>query len=208
MKIVFASLIAYLLGSIPFPYIVTKLRTGKDIRQIGTKNMGSGNVFHNVGIFEGLIVLILDVGKGILATYIAYLMHFPHYAIAIVGFFAVLGHDYPIFLGFKGGKGAATTLGILIFISVVSLGSRGIPFLAIVLTIYIILLSITRSQVVTLFFIFPIYPFLMYGFNKDWKLFIVNIIFMFFVEYTGFSTFKRDLTKVRENWRKKNEEER
>jgi len=48
----------------------------------------------------------------------------------------------------------------------------------------------------------------MYSFNKDWKLFIVNIIFMFFVEYTGFSTFKRDLTKVRENWRKKNEEER
>jgi len=195
MEIILASLIAYLLGSIPFPYIVTKLRTGKDIRQIGTKNMGSGNVFHNVGILEGLIVLILDVGKGILATYIAYLMNFPHYAIAIVGFFAVLGHDYPIFLGFKGGKGAATTLGILIFISVVSLGWQGIPFLIIVLSIYVVLLILTRSQVVTLFFIFPIYPILMYVFNKDWKLFIVNIIFMFLSNILALAHLKETLLK-------------
>jgi len=71
MKILSSIIVAYFLGSFPSAYLVTKLKTGQDIRKIGTKNMGTGNVFYSVGVKEGLLVLLLDAGKGCLATYIA-----------------------------------------------------------------------------------------------------------------------------------------
>ena len=107
---------AYFLGSIPFAYIITKYRRGIDIRTVGSRNMGAMNAFYTIGFWWGLIVLLLDVGKGAAAVAIARMLGAPLLGEFVTGFTAVLGHSYTIFLGFKGGKGGATSIGVLSFL--------------------------------------------------------------------------------------------
>lgn len=198
MKILLGIIVSYILGSFPSAYIVTLVRTGKDIREIGTKNMGTGNVFHNVGVKEGLLVLLLDAGKGILSTYFSMeVLKLAPYLALFTSFFAVIGHVYPIFLGFKGGKGAATTLGVqLTFLYLYFDLKVFLIFFSIILAMYLLLIVITKSQVVSLFFLFPIYPILLYYFSRDLKVLFVSILFVFVVELFGFNTFKRDFTSL------------
>jgi len=110
-------IIAYLLGSIPFGYLVVKAGEGDDIRDQGSGNIGAANVARNAGLFAGVLTLALDAAKGYAAVLIAerwatgsnstrWMM-----ASAIA---AVVGHMYPVWLGFKGGKGVATSLGVFI----------------------------------------------------------------------------------------------
>jgi len=197
MKILFSFLIGYLLGSFPAAYIITKLKTGQDIREIGTKNMGTGNVFHHVGKVEGLIVLLIDILKGSLAVIIAiYGFKLPYYIGALSGLFAVLGHVFPIFLNFKGGRGAATTLGVHLTVLFSYLKLDGLYVFIPILIIYLILILVSKSQVVSLFFLYPVYPILLFVFTKDFKLLIVNIIFTVLVEFFGFPNFKREFDRV------------
>jgi glycerol-3-phosphate acyltransferase PlsY len=104
-------LIAYLLGSIPSAYLVTKLILGKDIRQLGDGNMGAKNVFHSVGWLPGVMVAIMDITKGGLAIIIARTFHLPQGMILAAGLCATIGHDYPLFAHFHGGQGMATIVG-------------------------------------------------------------------------------------------------
>jgi len=110
---IIAIIIGYLLGSIPFAYITGRLKKGVDIRQVGGHNLGALNVMREVGLLPGVAVLIADIGKGSLAVLIAFWLGLPMIWVFVAGFAAVLGHNWPILLGFKGGKGAATTLGVL-----------------------------------------------------------------------------------------------
>lgn len=197
MKILVSFLVAYLIGSFPSAYIITKLKTGLDIRSIGTKNMGTGNVFHHVGKVEGLLVLFIDLLKGSLAVVISvYVFKLPYYISAVSGIFAVLGHVFPVFLNFKGGRGAATTLGVHFTIIFSYLKIRGLYVFIPILIIYLILIIISKSQVVSLFFLFPAYPLIMLAVSKDVKLFLVNVVFTGIVEYFGFPNFKREFNKV------------
>ena len=99
---------AYLLGSIPFPYLITRLKTGKDIRSMGSGNVGATNVLRTAGKAAGVIVLILDVGKGMAAVWIGRsITGQPEWG-AIAAFAAMVGHSFPVFLGFRGGKSVAT----------------------------------------------------------------------------------------------------
>ncbi len=107
---------AYLLGSIPFAYIVTKYRKGIDIRTVGSHNMGAMNTFYTVGFWWGLTVLLLDVAKGFAAVAVARLLGAPRLAEFAAGIIAVLGHGYTVFLNFKGGKGGATSIGVCAFL--------------------------------------------------------------------------------------------
>ena len=121
------SLIAYLLGSIPFALIYVKLFLGKDMRTFGSKNTGALNTLRIVahekgkglGLASFLIVFLLDAFKSVLAVIIA--MHFipenPVLAISLGTFFSILGHNYSFILNFKGGRGAASLLGILLFLN-------------------------------------------------------------------------------------------
>ena len=112
-SVIIAIAIGYLLGSIPFAYIAGRLIKGVDIRQVGGGNMGALNAVREIGLLPGLTVLIADIGKGSLAVLIASWLDLSLIWIFIAGFAAVVGHNWPIFLRFKGGKGAATTLGVL-----------------------------------------------------------------------------------------------
>jgi glycerol-3-phosphate acyltransferase PlsY len=112
--------IAYLIGSVNFSVIFSKKMAGFDLREKGSKNAGTTNMLRTVGKKGAAIVLICDILKGIIAILIAKLISGNvNSAIAcqIAGFCVVLGHTYPIFFGFKGGKGVATSIGILLMLN-------------------------------------------------------------------------------------------
>lgn len=117
-------MLAYLLGSIPFGLVVARLYGVSDIRSVGSGNIGATNVMRSVGRFPALLVTILDIAKGTVAVIIAgvfggYLLGELEYLKLAAGLFAILGHIFPIFLKFKGGKGINTALGV--FITVLTL---------------------------------------------------------------------------------------
>lgn len=107
-----ASLLGYLLGSIPFGLVFTRLAGMGDIRDIGSGNIGATNVLRTGNKFLAVLTLICDSGKGAAAGFAAaYWLGIE--AGLFAGFMAVLGHNFPVWLKFKGGKGVATTLGVL-----------------------------------------------------------------------------------------------
>ncbi len=117
INIIVAIICGYLLGSIPSAYLAARLRKGIDIREVGSKNMGAMNAYYEVGRVEAILVLLTDVGKGIVAILIArYLLGVPLLFQLLTAFAAVIGHSFPVFLKFRGGKGGATTFGILLFL--------------------------------------------------------------------------------------------
>lgn len=118
MDLILISIISYLLGSIPFSYLIARLY-GKNLYQVGSGNIGTANVWRATGKIEAtLIALMGDLGKGISAVFLAQKL-FPSQILpqTLAAFFAVLGHNWPIFLKFKGGRGLATCAGILLYLN-------------------------------------------------------------------------------------------
>ena len=115
MNIFLISLISYFLGSIPFGLLLTKIFTGKDVRAIGSGNIGATNVLRTGNKYLAAITLVLDVLKGYVAIIITK-QYFPE-LIIFSSLLVFLGHLFPIWLKFKGGKGVATYLGILFALS-------------------------------------------------------------------------------------------
>ncbi|OIO96717.1 MAG: hypothetical protein AUK03_03485 [Anaerolineae bacterium CG2_30_64_16] len=111
---ILALLIAYLLGSLPFSYLVTKRRTGLDIREVGEGNAGARNVWHVVGPGWGALVAALDTGKGLLAYYVGRDLGASQVMPLFCGFAVALGHGFPLLRWKQGGKGVAVTLGFLL----------------------------------------------------------------------------------------------
>ncbi|MGA7678288.1 MAG: glycerol-3-phosphate acyltransferase [Dehalococcoidia bacterium] len=105
--------IAYLLGSIPFAYIIGKL-SGFDVRKVGDRNAGTFNVFRHAGLGAGIATLIADVGKGVLAIVVAKLLSAHELVVFGAGVAAVIGHNWPVFLRFRGGRGLAVVIGVLL----------------------------------------------------------------------------------------------
>ncbi len=127
--------IGYLLGSLPTAYIIAKSRKGIDIREVGVRNMGGANVFREVGKWEGILTLVIDIGKGALSIFIAQLLGTSLPWVMAAGFAAMLGHNYPVYLGFRGGKGIATVMGIFYVLSPLAmLSTTGIIGIFLILT--------------------------------------------------------------------------
>ena len=109
--------VGFVFGSVPSGLWLVKAIHGIDIREYGSKNIGSTNVFRTVGGKTAALVLLCDAGKGIIAVMIAQSMTGGDlYAMLFAAIGALLGHNYSLFLGFKGGRGVATGLGLLIFL--------------------------------------------------------------------------------------------
>lgn len=108
------SIVSYLLGSIPFGMVISKLLRGIDIRSYGSGNIGATNVFRTLGAKPAVIVLIGDAAKGMLAVWLGKLLIGGVWGPVLCGIFAILGHNWPVTLKFSGGKGVATTLGVLL----------------------------------------------------------------------------------------------
>jgi acyl phosphate:glycerol-3-phosphate acyltransferase len=107
------AIFSYLIGSIPAGYIVGRL-AGLDVRKSGSGNIGATNVARVAGKGRGLLTLLADSAKGFIPAIIAQQMAFDHTAVALIATAAFLGHLYPVFLRFQGGKGVATAFGVLL----------------------------------------------------------------------------------------------
>lgn len=115
MPIAFIPLIivSYLVGSIPAAYLIARWRRGVDIRQYGSGNVGAANTLTVVGKRWSVFVTIFDIGKGALMVWIAQLFDLGVGQQATVGVVAIIGHDWPVFLRFQGGRGVFTSLGVI-----------------------------------------------------------------------------------------------
>jgi glycerol-3-phosphate acyltransferase PlsY len=105
---------SYLLGSISWSYVVVRLARGEDVRRLGSGNAGATNVAGILGLPAGLGVLALDMGKGALPCLVAVELGVPGPVVGTTATAAVLGHVFPVFLGFRGGKGVATAAGTML----------------------------------------------------------------------------------------------
>lgn len=132
-------LASYVLGSIPTAYILVYVAKGIDIRQVGTGNVGALNAFHQIGVVGGLLVLAVDAGKGALAVLVVDWVGAPGWTIFLSSPLIVAGHNWPVFLGFRGGKGAAAIFGV---------SFAALPLLTLAILAPVVLLVIYTRNVV------------------------------------------------------------
>lgn len=111
--LVLFAILSYLIGSIPTAYAAGMLKKGKDIRKEGTGNMGTSNALIILGPISALLIYVIDVLKGIVPVLLAKAYIGTDLSMGLCGLTAIFGHDYPIYVGFKGGKGVATTTGVM-----------------------------------------------------------------------------------------------
>ena len=148
-SIILTTVVAYLLGGLPFGYWFVRLSTGKDIRTMGSGNIGATNVHRTSGGKAGVIVLLLDILKGYIAVLIAGLVNKNDAtALALATVAVVLGHCYPVFLGFKGGKAVACFVGAFLYAAPLVLAITTVAFLlTFALTRFVSLASIVGALV-------------------------------------------------------------
>ena len=113
MNILLGAGLSYLFGSTPTAYLIFKKKKGRDIRKYGYKNMGTLNIYHLLGPFHAFITLLIDTAKGAVPIWIAQSLEMNSSGMILCSIMAIAGHNWPIFLNFRGGKGVATSLGIM-----------------------------------------------------------------------------------------------
>jgi len=151
MKQILVVIVAYLIGSIPFGYLIVRGTIGADIRETGSGGTGATNVSRRAGKVAGVITLVLDALKGSAAVLIAELTH-SDWIIAAAAIAVLVGHIFPVWLGFRGGKGVATGAGVFLVLAPIALLCAGVLFLAIVFfTRYVSLGSIVAAATIPLF---------------------------------------------------------
>ena len=134
----FIIILSYLLGSIPTSYIVGRFTAGRDIRRIGDENAGAANAYRELGPRAGIFVGFIDAVKGSAVILIAQVANMSQPIVLLAGVVAVVGHNWPVFVGFRGGRGVSTTLGILYVL---------VTFPMLVLTLPTLLILILKRNV-------------------------------------------------------------
>jgi glycerol-3-phosphate acyltransferase PlsY len=191
---IFISLFGYLLGSVPTGLILAKLFSKVDPRKIGSKNIGATNIFRTAGKSLGIFTLIGDLLKGAIPVVIAIQWGESDLWIALSGLTPFLGHIFPIFLGFKGGKGVATALGVYLMFSPISVLIEFFIFAGIVWKWrFISLGSITCGTTI---------PILIAFFRSDSQAyFIVSVIMAALILYRHQSNISRLLQGTESKWK-------
>jgi len=122
-------LAAYLLGAVPFGLLVGKAFGSADVRRTGSGNIGATNVARSLGPWAGVLTLLLDASKGALAAWMGGLLGGWPIGACLAGLAAILGHIFPVYLGFKGGKGVATGMGVFLILDPRSTAAAALVFL-------------------------------------------------------------------------------
>ena len=168
---------SYISGSIPFGLIVTKLFLNKDIRKVGSKNIGATNVFRTGNKLIAVLTLLLDIFKGVVPIIIT--SYYFQNLIYLSGLMAFLGHIFPVWLKFKGGKGIATYLGILFVMSfklglifcltwiIVVLITKYSSLSSIVSALVIFLISVYQNNLELNFFLFIVFVIILYTHRQN-----------------------------------------
>ena len=132
-SLVFVVILAYFLGGIPFGYVFVRFAMGKDIRTMGSGNIGATNVHRSAGHKAGVVVLLLDIAKGFLAVWLAALItHNSPEALALAAVAVMVGHAFPILLRFRGGKAVACFIGAFLYIAPLALLAVLVVFVVVV----------------------------------------------------------------------------
>ena len=191
---IFIALFGYLLGSIPTGLILAKLFSKVDPRKLGSKNIGATNIFRTAGKALGIFTLIGDLLKGAIPVWIAIHWGESDLWIAASGLTPFLGHVFPIFLGFKGGKGVATALGAYLVISPIAVLIEFIIFAGIIWKWrFISLGSITCATTI---------PILIAFFRSDSQFyFVLSVIIAALVLYRHQSNISRLLQGTESKWK-------
>lgn len=182
-------ILAYLLGSIPFALVVGKLGFKKDVREFGSGNLGATNAFRVLGIKAGIIVTVADILKGTLATLLpVFAAYFYDVEVSrlLLGIFAVIGHTYPVFAKFKGGKAVATSGGIV-------LGLNPLLFFIILLTFFITLFLTKYVSLTSM--ITGVVSTVIAFFFKDYLLFALILVLTIFIIIRHRDNIKRIMNK-------------
>lgn len=138
-------LLGYLVGSVPFAFLLAR-RRGIDVRFAGSGNVGAANVLRTTGPWRGVIVMALDMAKGAAAVALAHVLAGGTTLIALTGAAAIVGHIYPVWLKFHGGKGVAVAAGVFTILAPVAAGAAALLFLLIAwITRYISLASMAAT---------------------------------------------------------------
>jgi glycerol-3-phosphate acyltransferase PlsY len=179
-----AAVIAYLLGAIPFGYLLVKWTTGADVRTGGSGNIGATNVLRTTGRVAGIGTLLLDIGKGYLAVWIAgRLSDHGVTAMCVAALAVMAGHAYPVFLHFKGGKAMASFVGAFLCLTPLALGSVLVVFVVVVAwTRFISMGSVVGAAT------FPLAVWLM---QKDLTMLAAGLIAGAFIIYKHSSNIQR-----------------
>jgi glycerol-3-phosphate acyltransferase PlsY len=166
-------LAAFLIGSIPFSYIISECFGHVDIRQYGSGNVGATNVVRNLGMKVGLLAFGFDCLKGVSACWLGQTLVDPAFA-ALCGALAVLGHCYSPWLKFSGGKGVSTTAGVLVFLLPTWLPILAVIFVGVALsTRYISLASIAAAAALPFLAVFTHQPEYLVGFSLFLSVFVI-----------------------------------
>ena len=193
------AILAYLLGSISFSVIISKRMAGFDVREKGSGNAGSTNVLRTVGKKAAIITLICDILKGVVAILIALLAGRTIQGldnallVQIAGVFVILGHTFPVFFRFKGGKGIATSLGVLLMIN----WQIGLICLVFALILMILTKRVSIGSIAAAI----LFPVLVLFINQNyivaestnWSYLIFSVIVALFVIFNHRSNIKRIL---------------
>lgn len=171
IKIILMLIIGYLLGSIPSGVWIGKIFYNKDIRNYGSGNMGTTNTFRVLGKKAGIVVLLMDMLKGTITACLPFIFH-VNVSVLLIGLSAILGHVFPIFAGFRGGKAVATSVGVLLVYNPL--------FFTIAWAIFIITLYISSMVSVASMLGFTLVSIISLFFN-DRVLTIVSIVLTIFV---------------------------
>lgn len=177
LRIAGALLAAYLIGSFPTAYIVARLRKGVDIRQVGHRNLGAMNVFYKVGFWWGMLVLVVDIGKGSLGVAVAHFLKDGMWIQMVAGAAVVLGHGFPVFLKFHGGRGGAACIGILCYLM-----PWGTPIYG---ALFGLLLLVTRYPTLSYSLAFIVFPFIGAFLYDSWEpgVYSVGILILPLLKY-------------------------
>ena len=178
-------LIGYLLGSVPTAYLTGRILRGKDIRHVGDENAGAANAYRELGPRAGVLVGVIDAAKGAAVILIAQAANMPQAVVMFAGAAAVIGHNWPVFLSFRGGRGVSTTIGILLVLVTLPMLILALPTL--------LILIFRRNVTPAMAFLFIILPFV------DWWLKVPGVLIVYGIALpalTGITTFFRTRPKA------------
>ena len=177
---------AYIVGSVSPSYLLVRTATGEDVRQTRSRNAGTLNTYHRLGIAGGLAVLLLDAGKGALAVLVPGLVDAPGWTIFATAALVVIGHNWPVFLGFRGGRGAAVLLGVSFALFPVITAACLVP-IAVVMLVFrnVVLGAATGYLSVCLAVILT---------GADWQMAALSILLVVMAGATYLLNFRREIS--------------
>jgi len=175
--IILALVLAFLIGSFPTAYLTARIFKKIDIRDVGSRNVGAMNVFYKVGFWPGMIVLAIDISKGAAAIAVVRLAGAPLIVQLLAGFIVVMGHAFPVFLKFRGGRGGATVIGVLAYLM-----PFGIPFYAAIFGLGLLLTHYPTLSYSAAFLCYPFIAWLWYD-SAELVIFSIAILLLSLIKY-------------------------